>query len=241
MDWSLQDRVAVVTGGSRGIGFGVVEALLAEGARVLFCGRDPERVNEACKGLRRNWGDRVHSIVADVRIYHNVESIFNTVEQRFGRLDILVNNAGVGVFGNVEELTLEEWHSCLDTNLTAVFYCCKYGIPLLKRSGGGFIVNVSSLAGRNAFPGGAAYNASKFGLNGFSEALFQEVRYDNIRVTCIAPGSVETEFRGNEPSPQTWKLLPEDVARAVVQIVKFPDRSLPSYLEIRPSKPMKRK
>jgi len=241
MEWSLQDRVSVVTGGSRGIGYAVVEALLKEGARVVFCGKTEERVKEAGERLRKKWGDRVHPLVADVRIYHHVENLFRTVEQQFGRLDVLVNNAGIGGFGNVEDLTLEEWHLCLDTNLTAVFYCCRCAIPLMKRSGGGFIVNISSLAGRNAFPGGAAYNASKFGLNGFSEALFQEVRYDNIRVTCIAPGSVETEFNGHQPSADTWKLLPEDVARAVVAIVKFPDRALPSYLELRPSKPVKRK
>ncbi|MHA2621348.1 MAG: SDR family oxidoreductase [bacterium JZ-2024 1] len=241
MEWNLQDRVAVVTGGSRGIGYAIVEALLQEGTRVLFCGKSEDRVEEAEKTLRKRWGDRVYAVPADVRIYRNVEALFRTVEQRWDRLDILVNNAGIGAFGNMEELTLEEWHSCIDTNLTAVFYCCKQAIPMMKRSGGGFIVNISSLAGRNAFPGGTAYNASKFALNGFSEALFQEVRYDNIRVTCIAPGSVETEFRGNEPSMNTWKLLPEDVARAVVSIVKFPERALPSYLEIRPSKPVKRK
>lgn len=241
MEWNLQDRVAVVTGGTRGIGYAIVEAFLKEGAYVLFCGKEDAHVKEARAKLRREWGDRVQSIVADVRIYHHVEKLFRNLEQRWQRLDVLVNNAGIGVFGNVEDLTLEEWHSCIDTNLTAVFYCCKYGIPLMKRTGGGFIVNISSLAGKNAFPGGAAYNASKFGLNGFTEALFQEVRYDNIRVTTIAPGSVETEFHGNEPSEASWKLRPEDVARAVIAIVKFPERAMPSYIELRPSKPVKRK
>jgi NAD(P)-dependent dehydrogenase (short-subunit alcohol dehydrogenase family) len=159
---------------------------------------------------------------------------------RFGGVDVLVNNAGVGKFGNVADMSLDDWRQIIDTNLSGVFYCTRAAIPAMKARGAGFIINISSLAGRNAFKGGAAYCASKAGLNQFSEALMQEVRYDNIRVSCVMPGSVATGFGDHGPSDDdAWKLTPDDVARVVVDLIAHDSRSLPSRVEIRPSRPRK--
>ncbi len=237
--WDLHGKVAFVTGGSRGIGRAIVEALLAEGATVFFCARNAERLRRTAEELRGRFGDRVHPLRADVRIFPEVQQAFREIDEKAGALHILVNNAGIGVFETVENLSIEDWHDCLQTNLTAVFYCCKEAIPRLRASGGGFIINIGSLAGVNAFPRGAAYNASKFGLNGFTRALFQEVRYDDIRVALVAPGSVETEFHGRTIQTDTWRLLPEDIAQSVLALLRTDPRAMPSYLEIRPAKPQK--
>jgi NAD(P)-dependent dehydrogenase (short-subunit alcohol dehydrogenase family) len=159
---------------------------------------------------------------------------------RFGGLDVLVNNAGIGAFVNVADMSIEHWQQVIETNLSGVFYCSHAAIPHLRRRGGGSIVNISSLAGKNSFAGGAAYCASKAGLNAFSESLMQEVRYDNIRVSYIMPGSVSTGFAGRGESGEAdWKIAPEDVAELVVDLLTFPSRSLPSRIELRPSKPRK--
>jgi 3-oxoacyl-[acyl-carrier protein] reductase len=156
-------------------------------------------------------------------------------------VDILVNNAGIGTFANVEEMSDDDWNRVLETNLTGVFYCCNAAIPEMRTRGGGWIINISSLAGKNAFVGGAAYCASKAGLNAFSEALMQEVRHDRIRVSYVMPGSVATEFsRGGSASGKDWKLASEDVARVVMDLLAHPDRSLPSRVELRPSMPPKK-
>jgi len=158
--------------------------------------------------------------------------------EAFGRLDYLVNNAGVGIFAPVPEMDPADFRRVIETNVIGVFNMCHTAIPAMRRTGGGSIVNISSLAGTNAFAGGAAYNASKFGLNGFSEALMQDVRYDSIRVSCVMPGSVATEFGGNEPGAGAdWKLLPDDVAEAVLDVLRFPSRALASRIELRPSQP----
>ncbi len=237
--WDLHGKVAFVTGGSRGIGRAIVEALLAEGATVFFCARNAERLRRTAEELRGRFGERVHPLRSDVRIFPEVQQAFREIDEKAGALHILVNNAGIGVFETVENLSIEDWHDCLQTNLTAVFYCCKEAIPRLRASGGGFIINIGSLAGVNAFPRGAAYNASKFGLNGFTRALFQEVRYDDIRVALVAPGSVETEFHGRTIQTDTWRLLPEDIAQSVLALLRTDPRAMPSYLEIRPAKPQK--
>ena len=160
--------------------------------------------------------------------------------QRFGGIDILVNNAGVGVFKPVAETSVEDWHRVLDTNLSGVFYCCHAVIPHLRARRGGWIINISSLASKNAFVNGGVYCASKSALNAFSEALMQEVRHDGIRVACVLPGSVRTEFSGRSNGDDEWKLAPEDVAEAVCELLAHPTRSLPSCLEIRPSRPPKK-
>jgi NAD(P)-dependent dehydrogenase (short-subunit alcohol dehydrogenase family) len=233
--------VAIVTGGSRGIGLAIAAALVKDGASVVVTGLKRSRLDEAVAELTRA-GDasRVHGVVADVRDRAAVDALVADAEQRFGRLDVLVNNAGLGVFADVAVMTDEDWRRQIDTNLTGVFYCTRAAIPAMRRAGGGWIVNVASLAGRNYFAGGAAYCATKAGLVALSEAVMQEVRHDGIRVTVIMPGSVATEFNGRAVTPDdSWKLSPDDVAQCVIDLIRHPSRSLPSRVEIRPSRPAK--
>jgi NAD(P)-dependent dehydrogenase (short-subunit alcohol dehydrogenase family) len=239
----LKDKVAVVTGGTRGIGYSIAEALLAEGAKVFVCGRDQRVLKTALEKLRGAGPDRVDGMVADVRRYEDCRKLVHAVAERFGGLDILVNNAGVGFFKPVDQLTVEEWDTTIQTNLSGVFYCCHEAIPLLRKRGGGYIFNISSLAGVNPMPTGAAYNASKFGLNGFSEAMMQDVRYDGIRVSYLMPGSVDTDFAAapGSKSRETWKLTGEDIAKAVIDLYKFPRTALASRIEMRPSQPPRKK
>jgi NAD(P)-dependent dehydrogenase (short-subunit alcohol dehydrogenase family) len=166
-----------------------------------------------------------------------VEAAFKNAVDRFGGLDILVNNAGVGIFKTVADMTLDEWNRLIGTNLTGVFHCSRAALPHLRARGGGWIINISSLAGKNPFPDGAAYCASKSGLNAFSEALMQEVRQEGIRVAYVLPGSVRTEFSGRSLGNDDWKLAPADVAQAVTDLLGHPPRSLPSRVEIRPARP----
>lgn len=236
----MNDKVAIVTGGSRGIGLAVASALMSRGANVAIAGLDPGRLNEAAARLETAaCGGSVHTVQADVGDYAQAERLVGSTVERFGGLDLLVNNAGVGRFAPVAETAPDEWRRMIDTNLTGVFNCCHAAIPHLRRRGGGWIINVSSLAGTNAFAGAAGYCATKAGLNAFSEALMQEVRHDDIRVSYVMPGSVNTGFGGLDSAD--WKLAPEDVARVVVDLLEHPQRSLPSRVEIRPSKPPRKK
>lgn len=232
-------RTAIVTGGSRGIGRAVASAILAEGGRVMITGVDETRLAEAVAALSADAGDaaRVAGVVADVRDKARVDWLCAETARRFGGFDTVINNAGVGRFAEVSAMTGDDWQRVIETNLTGVFYCCQAALPWLKQSGGGWIINIASLAGRNYFPGGAAYCASKAGLIAFSEALMQEVRVDNIRVSVVMPGSVATEFSGpSDHADVSWKLRPEDVAEVVVDLLRHPGRSLPSKVEIRPAK-----
>jgi NAD(P)-dependent dehydrogenase (short-subunit alcohol dehydrogenase family) len=234
-------RVSFVTGGSRGIGFAVAASLLERGDSVAITGTSADRIHEAAKVLAdRAAGDRVLPIVCDVREAPSVESAMRSVESRFGGIDVLVNNAGVGVGAPIADLSEDEWHRIIDTNLTGVYHCCKAVIPRLRRRGGGWIVNISSLSSKDPFVGGAAYCASKAGLNAFSEALMRELRYDNIRVSYVLPGSVATGFSGRTASAgEDWRLSPDDVAQVILDLLSHPTRSLPSRVEIRPSQPRK--
>jgi NAD(P)-dependent dehydrogenase (short-subunit alcohol dehydrogenase family) len=243
MTSELKDTVAVVTGGSRGIGFSVAQALLAEGASVFICGRDPDALQAALDKLRSASPANVDGSAADVRRYEDCRKLVRVATERFGGLDILVNNAGVGIFKPVDQLSVEEWDTTIQTNLCGVFYCCHEAIPLMRKRGGGYIFNISSLAGVNALPGGTAYNASKFGLNGFSEAMMQDIRYDGIRVSYLMPGSVDTDFAAapGSKSGESWKLTGEDVAKAVIDLYKFPRTALASRIEMRPSQPPRKK
>ena len=233
------NTVALVTGGSRGIGFATASALLARGTSVAITGTDQRRLEDARVALSgADAGSRVLALRADVSVEADVAQAIEQVVANLGGLDILVNNAGVGGFVAVADMSAADWHRVIGTNLTGVYHCCRAAIPHLKARGGGWIVNVSSLAGKNPFVGGAAYCASKAGLNAFSEALMQEVRHDGIRVTTVMPGSVRTGFSGAGDGPGTdWKLAPEDVARVILDLVAHPARSLPSCVEIRPSRP----
>ena len=232
----LDGKVALITGGSKGIGFAIAEALVSQGARVMITGRDAADLERAQARL----GPRALSVSADARLAEEVERAVQATVDAHGGLDVLVNNAGIGIFKNAADMSPAEWQSIIDTNLSGVFYYCHAAIPHLRRRGGGWIVNISSLAGTNPFTGGAAYCASKAGLNAFSEALMQEVRYDNIRVTYVMPGSVATGFSGRgEPGKADWKIQPEDIAQMVLDLLAMPPRSLPSRVEMRPSRPQK--
>lgn len=237
MDSSLQDKAVVVTGGARGIGRAIVEAVLDEGARVAFCGRSRENVDRATEELRARAGNRVTGYAADVSRPADVTAFFQSVDKDFNGPDVLVNNAGIGIFRSTAEMSVEEWQRTIDTNLSGAFYCTREALARFRKKGGGYIVNISSLAGKNPFAGGAAYNASKFGLNGFTEAAMLDHRYDNVRVSYVMPGSVATEFGSGQGAD--WKIAPQDVAQLVVMLLKMPERTLVSRVEVRPSKPRK--
>jgi NAD(P)-dependent dehydrogenase (short-subunit alcohol dehydrogenase family) len=232
----------IVTGGTRGIGLAIARAILAGGGRVLITGRDPQGVDRAVRELASSADEaRVAGLPADVADRDAVDRVVAHAHDRFGGLDVLVNNAGVGGFSNVESMSDDDWHRIIDTNLTGVFYYTRAAIPVLRRSGGGWIVNIASLAARNYVPGGSAYCASKAGLLAFSESVMQEVREHDIRVTVVMPGSVATEFNDHTPGEaDAWKLTPDDVAQVVMDLLAHPARSLPSKVEMRPSKPPKK-
>jgi NAD(P)-dependent dehydrogenase (short-subunit alcohol dehydrogenase family) len=237
----LQGKVAIVTGSTKGIGRAIAEALVREGLSVCISARSEDEVARAVSELGDAGEGLVTGAVCDVRDYEEVRALFEHTVAEFGGVDVLVNNAGIGLFQSVEEMSPEDFRAVLETNLNSVFYACHEAIPLLRARGGGYIVNISSLAGANAHPRMAAYNASKFALNGFSEALMQEVRHDRIRVSYIMPGSVNTYFGGDVPSAeQSWQLQPADVARVVLDLLRHDERSLPSRVEIRPSMPPKK-
>ncbi len=237
----LNGKVAIVTGGTKGIGRGIAEALVREGSNVCISARKRNEIDAAVLQLNELRAGSATGIVADVCNYAQVQALFEHAVAVFGGLDILVNNAGIGIFGRVEEMAIEDFRAVLETNVFGVFYCCREAIPLLRARGGGYIINISSLAGVNAHPNMAAYNASKFGLNGFSEALMQEVRHDGIKVSYIMPGSVNTEFGGDSPSEdKAWQLRPADIAKVVIDLLEHDEHSLPSRVEIRPSKPPKK-
>ncbi|HSK10875.1 MAG TPA: SDR family oxidoreductase [Vicinamibacterales bacterium] len=223
----LSGRVALVTGGSKGIGAAIVRALAEAGASVVSTSRTGSGASTR----------QVKHVRADVRVPGEAAGAIEEAVSEFGGLDILVNNAGVGLHADVADTTIEQWQQVIETNLSGVFYCCHAAIPHLRRRGGGWIINISSLAGKNAFVGGAAYCASKAGLNQFSEALMQEVRHDGIRVSYIMPGSVATEFGGRGGDKQGWAVGSEDIGQIVLDLLAMPARTLPSRIEVRPSRP----
>ncbi len=236
----LNGRVAIVTGGSRGIGFAIAKALAGRGMHVTITGRDAEALASAANAL--NAADRVLTFAADVAEIEEVQQLVQRTVDRWGGLDVLVNNAGIGGFSPLADMAPQMWNAVIDTNLTGVYHCCHAAIPHLRKRGGGWIINISSLAGKNAFPGGAAYCASKAALNMFSEVLMQEVRYDGIRVSYIMPGSVDTDFAGpgrESGSGASWKIGADEVAQMVVDLLEMPGRTLPSRIEMRPSQPKK--
>ena len=240
MDRFLEGKYALVTGGTRGIGRAIAAALLRRGASVAVCGTQQETLVKALEhlGTEAPAGTRVIGQVANVGDYEQVERLFTWIDAEFRALDVLVNNAGIGMFAKVADLTPEVWRWTMDTNLTGAFYCSHLALPRLRKRGGGFIIQISSLAGKNPFAGGAAYNASKFGLNGFSEALMLDHRYDGVRVCAILPGSVDTDF-GAGGKASAWKIAPEDIAEIVLTVLRMSARTLISRVEVRPSQPIK--
>ncbi|MFZ0589757.1 MAG: SDR family oxidoreductase [Bryobacteraceae bacterium] len=235
----LTGKKAIVTGGTKGIGLEVARALLAEGAAVVVCGRDVAALDTAVGVLHEaHPRSKVSGHAADVSNSAAVSNLFQLADHDLGGLDILVNNAGSGVFRAASELSVEEWDRTIGTNLSGAFYCSREALARFKEGEGGWIVNISSLAGKNPFAGGAAYNASKFGLNGMSEAIMLDHRYENVKVSYIMPGSVNTKFNGHSPSSSSdWKIAPEDIAEIVIDILRKPGRTLVSRVEVRPAKP----
>ncbi|MEX2270779.1 MAG: SDR family oxidoreductase [Vicinamibacterales bacterium] len=229
-------RSAVITGGSKGIGLAIAEAFAAAGVSVTIAGRD-EAALAAARDALGSRGVDVLASRTDVRDYAAVEKMMAEAARTFGGIDVLVNNAGVGAFAPVDEMSIEDWHKVIDTNLNAVFYCTKAALPYLRKSPNAYVINISSLAGKNWFAGGAAYCASKAGVNAFSEALMQDVRQHDIRVTYVMPGSVNTAFSFMGAKPADWKLTGADIAKVVLDLVRSDKRALASRVEIRPSKP----
>jgi 3-oxoacyl-[acyl-carrier protein] reductase len=233
-------HTAIVTGATRGIGYAIAKGLLEMGGSVMITGRHQAGVDAAVATLGKAAGDvkRIAGTAVDVRDAAAVANLVRDTVQRFGSLNTLVNNAGVGAFSTVEATSDQEWASVIDTNLTGVFYCSRAAIPAIRKAGGGWIINVASLAGRNYFANGAAYCASKAGLVAFSESMMLDVRNDNIRVSVVMPGSVHTDFTGpsGRHEDNAWKLTPGDIAQVVVDLLRHPARSLPSKVEIRPAK-----
>ena len=242
---SLGGKVAIVTGGSRGIGLAIATALVAQRVDVVVVGRSPDALSTACSLLAKVPGTngspgRVESVQADVGDASQAHRAIEHAIKQFGGLDVLINNAGVSRFQNLAELSVDDWREVIGTNLDGAFFCCRAALPALRQRGGGWIINVSSLAGSHPFAGGAAYCASKAGLDAMSEALMQEVRHDKIRVSLVVPGSVDTRFVDSDrPDAGRWKLSADDVARVVVDLLGHDPRSLPSRVEIRPSRPRK--
>jgi 3-oxoacyl-[acyl-carrier protein] reductase len=237
---TLSGKIAAVTGATRGIGRAIAERLLREGASVAICGRSPESTERAVAEMTQFGHVFGHS--ADITNVEQVKGFFEAIDAEFSGLDILVNNAGIGIFRKVAEMTPEEWHGNIDLNLNGAFYCSREALTRFSKHGGGFILNISSLAGKNAFSGGAAYNASKAGLNLFAEALMLDHRHDNVRVCSILPGSVDTEFGGDSARRRvdtSWMIAPEDVAEAAAMALRMPARTMVSSIEIRPAKPQK--
>lgn len=235
---SYEGKVAFITGGSKGIGYGVAEALLKLNMKVAITSRTRENAEEAAKKLGAD--DRVLGLQADVRDFESQKKAVDATLKKWGQLDVLIANAGIGHFGSVEELSPKQWQETIDTNLTGVFYSVKAGVDALKKSEG-YIITISSLAGTNFFAGGAAYNASKFGLTGFSQAIMLDLRNSGVKVSTIMPGSVATHFNDHQPgSEDAWKIQPEDIGELVTDLLNINPRTLPSKIEVRPSQPPKK-
>ncbi|WP_454045590.1 SDR family oxidoreductase [Chryseobacterium sp. Marseille-Q8038] len=231
-------KTAYITGGTKGIGFGIAKILLENGISVAFSGRKREDVMKAEAELKQ-YSENVLGIVSDVRNLESEQEAIKCTVEKFGRLDYIIANAGLGIFKPVDELTAEEWNDMIETNLTGVFYTLKASVEELKKTEG-YYITISSLAGANFFENGTGYNASKFGVVGFTQAAMIDLRKYNIKSTVIMPGSVATHFNGNIPSEKdSWKIQPEDMGNLILDILKMNRRVLPSKIEFRATKPAK--
>lgn len=229
---TLQQKVALITGGTKGIGYGIAQALLAQGMCVAITGRNLEKAQQVAQEL----GQNAIGLASDVTDYSSQERAVKTVLEKWGKLDVLIANAGVGHFASIDALSPEQWQQTIDTNLTGVFYSVKASLGAIKNSKG-YIITISSLAGTNFFAKGTAYNASKFGLTGFTQALMLDLRNDDVKVTTIMPGSVSSHFGGRSPEDgKDWRIQPEDIGQITVDLLKMHPRTLPSKVEVRPSK-----
>lgn len=230
-------KTVLITGGSKGIGLGIAKVLLNAGMKVAITGRNLETVQKAAQGLREEGHEHILAIQSDVRNIDDEHVAVKKVEDHFGSLDVLIANAGVGAFAPIDEMTSQQWNDIIDINLTGVFNSTKAAIPALKKSEG-YLITIASLAGANFFAKGTAYNASKFGLVGFTQAAMLDLRPYNIKVTTIMPGSVATYFNGHVPNDKdAWKIQPEDIGKLCEDLLSMNSRTLPSKIEVRPSRP----
>jgi len=237
---NIQGKIALITGGTKGIGYGIAEAMLQEGMNVAITSRSQEAADKAALELAKIGSGKIIGIQADVRNYESQQAAVQKVTDEFGSLDVLIANAGVGHFAPIGEMTVEQWNDTIDINLTGVFYSVKSSLEALKQSEG-YVITIASLAGTNFFARGAAYNASKFGLVGFTQAMMLDVRQMGIKVSTIMPGSVSTYFNGHTPSESdAWKIQPEDLGQITIDLLKMHPRTLPSKVEVRPSMPPKK-
>lgn len=236
----LTGKVAIVTGSTKGIGLAIAESIVAAGGSVVVSSRSKEDVRRVADRLAEGAPGRAFGIPCDVADPEACRRLVDESVTRFSRLDILVNNAGLGIFKPITEMTWDEWKVQIDVNLGGVFACTRAALPHLSATGDGWVINIGSLAGRNPFAGGTAYNASKFGLIGLTEATMLDVRHHNVRVSVVMPGSVNTCFGGREPAGERdWRLEAEDCALAVMQLLSYPREAHVSRIEIRPSRPKK--
>lgn len=234
----LKDKVAYITGGSKGIGYGVAAKLLEVGMKVAISGRTLETVQEAAHQLGKE--DQVLALVSDVTNHGDEENAVQQILNKWGHLDVVLANAGVGHFSPIDEMSEDHWHQMIDTNLNGVFHTLKASVAALKKSKG-YYMTLASLAGTNFFASGAGYNATKFGVVGFTQAAMLDLRKYDIKVSTIMPGSVATHFAGNEPDAKdAWKIQPEDIGELVLDLLKMHPRTLPSKIEVRPSRPDKK-
>jgi 3-oxoacyl-[acyl-carrier protein] reductase len=228
----LRDCISVVTGGTRGIGYGFAEGFLKEGGQVFICGRNDASLKRALDSLGADYGDRVAGVTADIGRHEDCCRLIEKTVERFGKIDVLINNAGVGhVYKPIDQITPEVWDSTIQTNLSGMFYCSREAVPHMRNAGGGYIFNISSVAEILRLPGGSAYNSSKCAVSGFTQTLMKDVRYDGIRVSEIVIGSVSTADRGYED----WKLAIQDVVRLVIDLYRLPTRAMVGRVELWPS------
>ena len=233
---NYENKVAYITGGTHGIGFGVAQVLLKHGMRVAISGRKLDAAQDAAKKLSTD-DSKVLGIASDVSKIEDEKNAVKQILEKFGQLDVVLANAGVGHFAPIYELEESKWQQMIDTNLTGCFHSLKASFEALKKSEG-YYMTLASLAGTNFFENGAGYNASKFGVVGFSQAAMLDLRPHNIKVTTIMPGSVSSEFNNNEPTDKdAWKIQPEDIGKLVWDLLQMHPRTLPSKIEVRPTRP----
>lgn len=234
---NLAKKTVLITGGSKGIGYGIAETLMRENMSVAVTSRSQKSADEAAEQLNKLGTGEAIGVACDVRDFGSQQKSVEQLIRKWGTLDVLIANAGIGHFGSIDTLTAEQWQETIDTNLTGVFYSVKASLEALKKSRG-YIITIASLAGTNFFAGGSAYNASKFGLVGFTQAMMLDVRQAGIKVTTIMPGSVATYFNDHRPSEEdAWKIQPEDLGQMVADLLHMHPRTLPSKIEVRPSMP----
>ncbi len=236
----LKGKIALVTGGTKGIGYATAVDMLKAGMSVMITGRTEKSLQDTVSQLNESYPDKIMGQAGDVSNMDDMNATIKSINDKWGKLDVLIANAGIGHFAKIQDMTADQWNETIDVNLTGVFNSVKSSLDLLRQSKG-YIITIASLAGTNFFARGAAYNASKFGLVGMTQAIMMDLRDEDIKCSTIMPGSVSTHFNGNQPDEKdAWKIQPEDIGQMVIDLLKMPARTLPSKVEVRPSKPPKK-